>query len=54
MTSSAAWDIASAIFGSKPNSLLTSAAAFFNTPKALITGFWREKQTSCIGNHKLW
>lgn len=39
MTSLHAVEIASAIFGSKPNSLFTSAAAFFSTPMAVITGF---------------
>ena len=38
MTSSAALLIASAMTGSKPYSLLTSAAAFFSTPKA----YWRD------------
>ena len=40
MTSSAALLIASAMTGSKPYSLLTSAAAFFNTPKA----YWRNSR----------
>ena len=37
-TWSAAWQIASAILGSKPNSLLTMADAFLSVPNAWMTG----------------
>ena len=42
-TSSAAFMMLSATLASKPNSLLTSAAAFFKKPNARITGAYQKK-----------
>ena len=42
-TSSAAFMMLSATLASKPNSLLTSAAAFFKKPNARITGAYKKK-----------
>uniref|UniRef100_A0A1A9VSD2 Uncharacterized protein n=1 Tax=Glossina austeni TaxID=7395 RepID=A0A1A9VSD2_GLOAU len=49
ITSSAAFDMASLILGSKPYSLLTSAAAFFNMPIACITGLGMRSVAPPIG-----
>ena len=43
LISSAAFMMLSATFASKPNSLLTSAAAFFKKPNARITGAYQKK-----------
>ena len=56
LTSFAAFMTLSATFASKPNSLLTSAAAFFRNPNAWITGAYyknenqrkKSQDTACV------